>query len=249
MTITFYNENCITGCQQHIKDNSIDLIITDPPYGINATKIERQYNRTKKNIVQGYIEIPKEEYQQFTHDWITQAERILRPGGSIYIISGYTNLHHILNELHQTNLKEVNHIIWKYNFGVYTQNKYVSSHYHILYWQKPGGTPTFNLESRHKLTEKDSNNRSVNYQDREDVWIINREYKHNQRKTINSLPIELLTKIIQYSSNSNDTICDLFAGSGSTLYTSYNLNRKSIGFEQSPEVYTFAKANIEKNKS
>ena len=43
-----------------------------------------------------------------------------------YIISGYTNLPAILNALRQTSLQEMNHIIWKYNFGVYTRRKFVS---------------------------------------------------------------------------------------------------------------------------
>jgi site-specific DNA-methyltransferase (adenine-specific) len=40
------------------------------------------------------------------------------------------------------------HILWKYNFDVYTSRKYASSHYHILFYEKPGGRRTFNLERR-----------------------------------------------------------------------------------------------------
>ena len=29
-----YNEDCIQGCKRHIPDDFVDLIITDPPYGI-----------------------------------------------------------------------------------------------------------------------------------------------------------------------------------------------------------------------
>lgn len=101
------------------------------------------------------MEIPAEEYESFTRDWILQAERILRPGGSLYIVSGYTHLRHILNALYETSLEEVNHIIWRYNFGVFTSLKYVSSHYHILFMQSPGKR-TFNTECRFS-SEKDEN--------------------------------------------------------------------------------------------
>lgn len=235
----FYNEDCIEGCKRHIKDNSIDLIITDPPYGIEGDTLHNHYNRNEKFVVDGYIEIPKNEYAKFSEQWIKECERILRPGGSLYIVSGYTNLIDILNALKKTNLKEINHIIWKYNFGVHTTKKYVSSHYHILYYYKVGGERIFNTYSRFGSMEKDENNGSVNYQDREDVWIIKREYKPGEIKNKNELPKKLLKKIIQYSSNEEDSVCDLFLGSFSTAKVAIGLNRYAIGFENNKNIYKY----------
>jgi site-specific DNA-methyltransferase (adenine-specific) len=234
---TFYNGNCITGSQEFIESNSVDLIITDPPYGIDGDKLHKHYNRDEDFVVAGYVEIPEEEYADFSVLWIKEADRILRPGGSIYIVSGYSNLIHILNALKLTSLKEINHIIWKYNFGVYTSRKYVSSHYHILYYEKTGDNRTFNLECRFGTKEKDSKKGSLNYQDREDVWVINREYKPGQVKNKNELPIALLNKMIQYSSNEGDLICDLFLGGFSTAKVSIGLNRRAIGFEISNTIF------------
>ena len=230
-TSTFYNGDCISGAAEHIPDNSFDLIITDPPYGIEGDKLQKHYNRKEEFVVDGYVEIPQAEYAAFSMQWIKQAERVLRPGGSIYIISGYTNLIDILNALHNTRLKEINHIIWKYNFGVFTRQKYVSSHYHILFYEKPGGNRTFNLESRFGLVEKTDDDRSCNNADREDVWVINREYKPGQIKNKNELPRKLLTKMIQYSSNEGDLVGDFFLGGFSTAKVAIGLNRRAIGFE------------------
>jgi site-specific DNA-methyltransferase (adenine-specific) len=248
MTYRIYNEDCIEGCKKHIDDNTTDLIITDPPYGIEGDKFEKHYARDENFVVDGYIEIPKAKYNEFSHSWIKQAERILKPGGSIYVVSGYTNLFDILEALRSTSLEEVNHIIWKYNFGVHTTKKYVSSHYHILYWVKPGKKPTFNTYSRFGQTEKDFEKGSLNYQDREDVWIINKEYKQGKNKNINELPTELLIKIIQYSSNKNDTICDPFLGGFSTAIVSIGMNRKIVGFEKSENIYNHGMSKIESIK-
>ncbi len=235
----FYNMDCIEGCKKLIKDNSVDLIITDPPYGINGDKLHKHYNRNENFVLDGYIEIPQEKYLEFSKEWIKQAERILRPGGSIYIISGYTNLIDILISLKETSLIEVNHLIWKYNFGVYTTKKYISSHYHILYYVKPGGKVTFDTFCRYGNEEKDYQNGSLNYRDREDVWIINREYKPGIKKNKNELPKSLLTKIIQYSSNQGDIVCDLFLGSFSTAKVAIGLNRTAIGFEKSKIAFDY----------
>jgi len=233
----FYNGDCISGAAEEIPSNSIDLIITDPPYGIKGDKLHQHYNRKEEFVVDGYVEIPQEEYAEFSLKWIKQAERVLRPGGSIYIVSGYTNLIDILYALRETSLKEINHIIWKYNFGVFTRQKYISSHYHILFYEKPGDNRTFNLESRFGLVEKTDDERSYNNSDREDVWIINREYKPGQIKNKNELPFKLLTKMIQYSSNEGDLIGDFFLGGFSTAKVAIGLNRRAIGFEISDQIY------------
>lgn len=242
----FYNIDCIEGARKYLKDMSVDLIITDPPYGISGNTLHKHYNRNENTVLGGYIEIPVEEYQVFTENWIGEAERVLKPGGTIYIVSGYTNLRHILNALSKTSLKEINHIIWKYNFGVYTKNKYISSHYHILYYHKPGAKPTFNTFCRFSDSEKEDSGGSLNYQDREDVWIINREYKPGLIKNKNELPTTLLQKMIQYSSYPGDLVCDFFLGSFSTAKVAIGLNRKSTGFEKSETAFNF---QVEKMKS
>lgn len=231
--------DCIAGCKKHIADGSVDLIITDPPYGIGGDQLHKHYNRKEAFVLDGYVEIPVERYAEFSRKWVREAERILRPGGSIYIVSGYTNLIAILKALRRTRLREVNHIIWKYNFGVYTRNKYISSHYHILYYVKPGGKPTFNTYCRYGAGETNGSDGAANYLDREDVWIINREYKPGKTKNKNELPAKLLKKLIHYSSNEGDLVCDLFLGSFSTAKVAVGMNRKACGFEVSQTAYEY----------
>ncbi len=235
----FFNMDCVEGCRKHIPDDSIDLIITDPPYGIGGDQLHKHYNRKEAFVIDGYVEVSADEYAEFSQKWIAEAERILRPGGSIYIVSGYTNLIDILNALKATSLEEVNHIVWKYNFGVYTRNKYISSHYHILYYVKPGGRPTFNTFCRYGAGEQNGGNGALNYLDREDVWMTNREYKPGKTKNKNELPSQLLIKMLQYSSNEGDLVCDLFLGSFSTAKIAIGLNRKACGFEKSANAFKY----------
>jgi len=245
----FFNQDCVTGSRTHIEDGSVDLIITDPPYGINGDTLHKHYYRDEGYVIDGYVEVPAEKYSEFSHSWINEAERILKPNGQIYIVSGYTNLYYVLEALRATKLKEINHIIWKYNFGVFTSAKYVSSHYHILYYAKPGkGKKTFNTESRYGLTEQKEDGGSLNYEDREDVWVINREYKPGQVKNKNELPTELLIKMIQYSSNQGDLVCDLFMGGFTTAKVAIGLGRKFVGFEISKSIFEQKITDIESIK-
>jgi len=233
----FVNDDCVAGATAHLADASVDLIVTDPPYGIGGDRLHRHYNRDESFVVGDYIEVPAAEYNAFSRRWIREAERVLRPGGSLYIVSGYTHLYDVLDALRATRLREINHLIWKYNFGVYTATKYVSSHYHVLYYAKPGGKRTFHLQARHRTDETHADGGSANYRDREDVWLINRAYQPGREKNKNALPPALLLKILQYSSNEGDLVCDFFLGGGSTAVAAIGLNRRCVGFEVSTATF------------
>jgi site-specific DNA-methyltransferase (adenine-specific) len=228
-----YNENCIQGMRNHVLDNSIDLIFTDPPYGIDGDNLDVHYNRDESVVVPGYIDVPLSQYAQFSADWIKECERVLRPGGSMYIVSGYTNLHHILNALHSTSLTEINHLIAQYSFGVSTKNKFVSSHYHVLFWQKPDkGNQKRTFNSNWKYTDqKDS------YHDRLSVQHMPRQYKPGQIKNKNELSEDFIQKFIMYSSNRGDTVLDCFGGGLTTGRTALKYGRNFIGFELNVHAY------------
>jgi site-specific DNA-methyltransferase (adenine-specific) len=239
------NADCVKGALRHLADASVDLIITDPPYGIQGDRLHRHYNRDERYVVDGYVEVEAGRYNAFSRAWIAQAQRVLRPGGQIYIVSGYTNLYDVLDALRGTSLREINHLIWKYNFGVYTSTKFVSSHYHILYYAKPGGRRTFNLQARFALDDGAPDGGSANYRDREDVWAINREYKPGRAKNKNELPLALLEKMIAYSSNEGDLVCDFFMGGGSAGIAAIGMNRRFAGFEISKKAYDACVKRIE----
>jgi len=102
----------------------------------------------------------------------------------------------------------VNHIIWKYQFGVVTKRKFVTSHYHCLYVCKNDEKRKFFPYSRYGKEEDDKNGGSLHYKDKEDVWIIKREYWTGDQKTPTKLPAELIKKILMYSSEEGDIVLD-----------------------------------------
>jgi len=232
-TYKVYNQSCIEGMREHVADNSIDLIFTDPPYGIDGDGLGVHYHRDESTVVPGYVDVPLDQYQQFSQDWIRECERVLRPGGSLYIVSGYTNLHHILNALHSTGLEEVNHLIAKYSFGVNATKKWISSHYHILFWQKPDkGSQKRTFNHLYKwLDNKDS------YNDRLSVQDMPRDYKPGQVKNKNQLSEDFIEKFIMYSSNRGDTVLDCFSGGFTTARTALRFGRKFVGFELNKNAY------------
>ena len=238
--------NCIKAMQL-LPHNKIDLIITDPPFAINFKAKKANYNRTASRVLKGYNEIKPEDYYDFTFDWMSQARRILKESGSMYVFSGWNNLKDILMALDDTGFTTINHVIWKYQFGVVTKKKFVTSHYHCLYVCKNEKKRKFYPFSRFKKTAKTKEGRSLHYKDKEDVWNIKREYWTGDEKTPTKLPAELIEKILQYSSKKGDVVFDPFLGSGQVVVLSKSLGRKYLGFEIVKEYYNFAKKRLDKN--
>ncbi|MDR3233920.1 MAG: hypothetical protein LBT46_09715 [Planctomycetaceae bacterium] len=50
----------------------------------------------------------------FTHNWMSEIKRLLKPGGSVFVFSGWNNLKDILITLDKLGFITVNHLIWKY---------------------------------------------------------------------------------------------------------------------------------------
>lgn len=241
-----YNIDCVNGMKS-IGDGLIDLIITDPPFAIDFKAKRSNYNRTSSRVLEGYNEISQENYYQFTYNWINEAFRILKESGSMYLFSGWNNLKDVLVVLDEIGFITVNHIIWKYQFGVVTKRRFVNSHYHCLYVCKNDKERKFFPYSRFSKEARDEKGRSLHYGDKEDVWYIKREYWTGDQKTPTKLPSEIIEKILCYSTEESDIVLDPFLGSGQVAVVSKMQNRKYIGFEIIKEYYEFAKERLERN--
>ncbi|MFH1612815.1 MAG: site-specific DNA-methyltransferase [bacterium] len=241
-----YNMDCIEGIKG-IPNNTIDLVITDPPFAIDFKAKRNNYNRTSSSVIEGYNEIPKTEYFNFTIKWMKEIYRVLKDSGSMYVFSGWNNLKDILIVIDELGFITINHIIWKYQFGVVTKRKFVTSHYHCLYVCKNDEKKKFFPYSRYGKEDNDKDGGSLHYKDKEDVWIIKREYWTGDQKTPTKLPAELIEKILMYSSEEGDIVLDPFLGSGQIAIVSKMRRRQYIGFEIVKDYYEFAKKRLEEN--
>lgn len=214
--------DCITN---HLPDEIVDLGIYDPPFGIEEKSFDKKhYTRDESFVIDGYVEAPK-DYYKFSKDWISEAVRILKPNGSMYIVSGWSKSDIIGRVIRESNLFLINKIIWNFSFAVYASRKYPTAHYEIFYVKKKKkAKPTFNTDCRFETTKEQ-------YADMRSVWRINKPNHPGKKKNKNKLPEELIKKMIQYSSNEGDVVCDFFMGNFTTKEVCNKLNRHSIGFE------------------
>lgn len=242
-----YNMDCVKGMKA-MPGDMVDLIITDPPFAIGFKAHRANYNRTQNRVMAGYNEISVADYPKFTLSWMDQAHRLLKKTGSLFVFSGWNNLKDILFAADEAGFITVNHIVWKYQFGVSCKRRFVTSHYHCLFLCKDDAKRKFFPNARFNKNDKSANGGSLRYRDMEDVWTIKREYWHGDKKTPTKLPAELIEKILAYTSEEDDLVLDPFLGSGQVAVVSKMHGRQFIGFEIVEDYYRFAKERLDTNQ-
>jgi len=210
-----------------VPDRSVQLVLADPPFGIDFEGKPLNYNRTASRVMEGYQEYG-ESYLDFTRQWIAHLPRVLADTGCAFVFSGWNRLKEVLLALDETGLTTINHLVWKYQFGVYTRRRFVTSHYHILFAVKNPRKYRFNKQERYP----------------EDVINIKREYWHGRPKTPTKLPLALVEKLISFTTDQGDLVLDPFLGSGTTGVAALKLGRRFLGFEIVPEYAEFARERI-----
>lgn len=211
-TICF--EDCIKGMER-MPPESVDLVVADPPFGIDFSGKESIYNRNRDLVVDSYNEIDA-DYGEFTEQWMASLQKVMKPHATAYVFSGWNHLEDVLRGARLSGLTTINHIIWKYQFGVFTKRKYVTSHYHVLLLAKDPNKYYFNKIEHYPL----------------DVWDINRKYKVGEVKNGTTLPLEVVKQCIEFSSKPGDLVFDPFMGMGTTAVAAKSVWRHFFGFEK-----------------
>ena len=216
-------------------DKSISLIVTDPPYNLN-----KDYGNNKDNLEFA-------EYLKFSKRWLSEAYRILKDDGSLYIFMGMKYISYIYTILEQDLCMYFNSwITWYYTQGIGKTKGFSPRHDDILMFTKHQKKFTFNLDDirvPQKFYRSINNMRGANPGN---VW----EFSHmhycnkNRQNHPTQKPEALYERMILASSNEGDTILDPFVGSGTLLRVCQQTNRKGIGIDINPQYIEMANERL-----
>jgi len=203
-----------------------DLVFADPPFGIGFKGNLQTYHRTPDAL--SYVEVPREDYPSFIQSLLEWSHNTLKDSGSMWLLSGWNNLRIILNAIDYVGFAQLNHCIWKYQFGVFTKKRFTTSHYHLLLLVKDADNYVFNKPKHYA----------------EDVWEIKRPYKHGVKTAGNELPDRLVEECISTSSNKGDLVVDPVLGSGTTMKVCLKMDRRCVGIEINPDLEVRIKTKL-----
>ena len=203
---------------KNIPDNSVKLVLTDPPYGIDfqSNRIKDKEKRKKKILND---KIP------FT-GFIESLNRVLMPQSAVMIFTRWDVQQNFIDELNKNGFKVKNIIIWdKQIHGMGDLKRSYGNRYESI---------LFCANNEFRFPQKRP----------QDIISVRRVLPTNLVHP-NEKPVELLETLIRQTTNTNDIVLDCFAGSGSTGVACINTNRKFIGMELDQKYFDIASKRIE----
>jgi DNA modification methylase len=212
---------------KNVADESIDLILTDPPYNVAN---EREFIlEGRSNISQDFGTWDKYEHKAYLAlfpIWAREWARILRLHGSGYVFSSDKYNSYLRSDLEDAGLHVKATIVWhKTNPGTQViKTNFKSSVEYILFFTKGEGGHTFNWQGENEM----HNHIELPICQGNERLVDAKGYTlHPTQK-----PESLLSHLLAVSSQPGDTVFDGFAGVGSVAAACMNLGRKFTGIEQ-----------------
>ena len=217
-----------------INDESVDLIIADPPYNLGK---DYGNNLDSREF---------DEYLDFSGEWLAHAKRVLTPTGSIYIFMGVRFIPYLYGVLDRELMLLFNSwIVWHYTQGMGKTTGFSPRHEDILLFTKSKNF-TFNLDAvrvPQKYYRARNNMRGANPGD---VWEFSHVHYCNadRQNHPTQKPEGLIERMVLASSNEREVVLDPFVGSGTTLRVCQQLARVGIGFEINPKYVEMTKNRL-----
>ena len=235
-------------CLHRIPDESIQLIVCDPPYNIKMAHWDQH-----------------EQYVDWCARWLQESERVLSPTGNIAIFGGLQyqdeagtgDLLSIINYMRgNSRMGLVNFIIWNYPNGMSAQRFFANRHEEIAWFAKTKKY-FFDLDAvrepydektkaaykkdkrlRHETIDKGRNPTNV--------WRIPRLNANSKERVghLTQKPREVIRRLVRALSYPGSTVLDFFAGSGSTAFVAIAERRHSISTDINPVLHDYLEKQL-----
>lgn len=244
----FFIEDAIKFLKR-VPDNSIQLILIDPPYNLDLDTWDTFEN-----------------YLQWAKQWLDEVYRILSPTGNCVIFGGFQyqdlkkgDLLEILHYTrHNTDLRFTNLVIWYYKNGM-SAHRYFANRHEEAVWLTKTKKYYFDLDSvrtqytpeQKRLALKDKRLIPENVEKGKNptnVWEIGRLNGNSTERVGHPTqkPLEIIRRFVKSLSYEGSTVLDFFAGSGTTARVCVEENRHSIMVDSDKKTLEYFKEHMQK---
>lgn len=241
----------VVECLRQLPDESVQLIIADPPYNIDIAEWDNYDN-----------------YIEWAQDWIQECYRVLKKTGNIVIFGGFQFensgrgdllelVHYIRNN---TNFKLVNVIIWYYKNGISARRFFSNRHEEIMWFAKTNKYK-FNLDDVRvkydlatlELYKRDKRLNPANLEKGKNptnVWEISRLNSNSLERVGHPTqkPEAIIKRIVRSMSDKGDLVLDIFAGSAVTFKVCVEEERNSVCCDKSTELLKYSEKQKDRLK-
>ena len=233
---------------KEIPDNSVDLVITDPPYQFACGGMGGAFGIENRPYIKEYIDLCK-------NDAIGKVpldgRKIKQRAGSKFISLGFSN--EILDELCRV-MKKINIYIWCSKDQLRQIIDYFDDKdcfIDLITWHKTNPIPTCNntylSDTEYCVFAREKGVKVYGTVYTKHKYYVTKANTEDKKKyghpTIK--PIQIIQNFVINSSQEGDTVLDCFMGSGTTGVACKNTNRNFIGIEIDDKYYEIAKRRLD----
>ncbi|MEJ0025444.1 MAG: site-specific DNA-methyltransferase [Rhizomicrobium sp.] len=238
--------DCVQGMRT-LPDGVADLVFADPPYNLQLKNELRRPDQSKVDAVDDAWDQfgSFADYDRFTREWLTEARRVLKDTGTLWVIGSYHNIFRVGAILQDLGFWILNDVVWRKTNPMpnFRGRRFTNAHETLIWATKtPRQQYTFNYEAMKALNDE--------LQMRSD-WTLpicagNERLKGADGSKAHSTqkPEALLHRVIVASTRPGDVVLDPFFGSGTTGAVAKRLGRHFIGLERDRDYARIARERI-----
>jgi modification methylase len=238
--------DCIAAMRS-LPDNCVDLVFADPPYNL---QLGGDLNRPDGSLVDAVTDHWDQfssfaAYDTFTRAWLTEARRILKPDGGIWVIGSYHNIYRVGAMMQDMGFWLLNDIVWRKTNPMpnFRGTRFTNAHETLL-WASMGEKARYHFNYTAMKTLNDE------LQMRSD-WLIPICSGGERLKDVTGhkahptqKPEALLYRVLLATTEKGDVVLDPFFGTGTTGAVAKRLGRNWIGCEREEDYRIVARARI-----
>jgi site-specific DNA-methyltransferase (adenine-specific) len=247
------------GILPKLADRSFQLIYVDPPFNTGKTQQRRTLvtRRAEDGDRRGFqgrsyatVETGRTSYGDEFDDYLgfiaprlEEARRLLTDDGTLYFHIDYRESHYCKVLLDEIFGREcfLNEVIWAYDYGGRSKNRWPAKHDTILVYVRDPGRYFFDQDAVERIPymapglvtpEKAARGKAPT-----DVWWHTIVPTNGKEKTgyPNQKPEGVLRRVVEASSAPGARVLDFFAGSGTTGFVARQLGRRFVLIDDNPE--------------
>ena len=227
---------------------SVDLVFADPPYNL---QLEGALNRPDQSLVDAVDDDWDKfssfaDYDAFTKAWLTEAQRVMKPNATLWVIGSYHNIFRVGAIMQDLGFWILNDVIWRKANPMpnFRGRRFTNAHETMIWASRNAASKsyTFHYDAL-KAANEDTQVRSDWYLP---LCTGGERLKDSKGSKVHPTqkPEQLLARVILSSSNPGDVILDPFFGTGTTGATAKRLGRHFVGIERDPDYANAAQARI-----
>ncbi len=213
---------------------SVDLVFADPPYNLQlGGDLARPDGSHVDAVTDAWDKFDSfAAYDKFTREWLTEARRVLKPNGSLWVIGSYHNIFRVGAILQDLGFWILNDIVWRKANPMpnFKGTRFTNAH-ETLIWASQGEKSRYTFNYRVMKTLNDE------LQMRSD-WVLpicggqERLKRDGVKAHPTQKPEALLYRVMLATTNKGDVVLDPFFGTGTTGAVAKRLGREWIGCEK-----------------